>query len=39
VRRVVLKTPAGEIELEKKDTNWEILKPLRAAQMIRKLTT
>jgi len=30
VRRVLLKTPAGEIELEKKDTNWEILKPLRA---------
>src|SRR6478609_4933247 len=30
VRRVVLKTPAGEIELEKKNTNWEILKPLRA---------
>src|SRR6266403_5459027 len=30
VRRVVLKTPAGEIELEKKDTRWEILKPLRA---------
>src|SRR5260370_8634676 len=30
VRRVVLKTPVGEIELEKKDTNWEILKPLRA---------
>src|SRR5437764_12288772 len=30
VRRVVLKTPAGEIELEKKDTPWEILKPLRA---------
>ena len=30
VRRVVLKTPAGEIELEKKDTQWEILKPLRA---------
>jgi hypothetical protein len=30
VRRVVLKTPAGEIELEKKDTHWEILKPLRA---------
>src|SRR5438067_11187738 len=23
VRRVVLKTPAGEIELEKKDTHWE----------------
>ncbi|MGE5207896.1 MAG: DUF4340 domain-containing protein [Alphaproteobacteria bacterium] len=30
VRRVVLKTPAGEMELEKKDTHWEILKPLRA---------
>ena len=30
VRRVILKTPAGEIELEKKDTNWKILKPLRA---------
>jgi hypothetical protein len=30
VRRVVLKTPAGEIELEKKDTHWEMLKPLRA---------
>src|SRR6266436_9120498 len=30
VRRVVLKTPAGEIELENKDTQWEILKPLRA---------
>ena len=30
VRRAVLKTPAGEIELEKKDTHWEILKPLRA---------
>src|SRR6516165_10120831 len=30
VRRVVLKTSAGEIELQKKDTRWEILKPLRA---------
>ncbi|HEY4272621.1 MAG TPA: DUF4340 domain-containing protein [Candidatus Udaeobacter sp.] len=30
VRRVVLKTPAGEMELEKKGTHWEILKPLRA---------
>jgi hypothetical protein len=30
VRRVVLKTPAGEMELEKKDTHWSILKPLRA---------
>src|SRR5262249_4019883 len=30
VRRVVLKTPSGEMELEKKDTHWDILKPLRA---------
>ena len=30
VYRVLLKTPAGEIELQKKDTHWEILKPLRA---------
>src|SRR5215467_13088721 len=30
VRRVVLKTPAGEMELERKDTHWDILKPLRA---------
>src|SRR4029077_7785918 len=30
VRRVVLRTPAGEMELEKKDTHWDILKPLRA---------
>jgi hypothetical protein len=30
VRRVVLKTPGGELELEQKDTHWEILKPLRA---------
>lgn len=30
VRRVVLKTPAGEMELEKRDTHWDILKPLRA---------
>ncbi len=30
VRRVILKTPAGGMELEKKDTHWEILKPLRA---------
>jgi Domain of unknown function (DUF4340) len=30
VRRVVLKTPAGEMELEKKDAHWNILKPLRA---------
>jgi Domain of unknown function (DUF4340) len=30
VRRVVLKTPAGEMELEKKETHWDVLKPLRA---------
>ncbi len=30
VTRVVLKTPAGEMELEKKTDHWEIVKPLRA---------
>src|SRR5205814_3243227 len=30
VARVVLKTPAGEMELQKKGDHWEILKPLRA---------
>ena len=30
VSRVILKTPAGEIDLEKKGDHWEILKPLRA---------
>ncbi|MDQ2824193.1 MAG: DUF4340 domain-containing protein [Verrucomicrobiota bacterium] len=30
VSRAVLKTPAGEMELEKKGDHWEILKPLRA---------
>ena len=30
VSRVVLKTPAGEMELEKKSDHWEITKPLRA---------
>jgi uncharacterized protein DUF4340 len=30
VHRVVLKTPAGEIELDKRDAHWQILKPLRA---------
>src|SRR5581483_1774737 len=30
VVRVVLKTPAGEMELQKKNDHWEILKPLRA---------
>ena len=31
VSRVILKTPTGEMELQKKDDRWEILKPLRAA--------
>jgi Domain of unknown function (DUF4340) len=30
VRRIVLKTPAGEMELERKGAHWDILKPLRA---------
>src|SRR5438876_9315583 len=30
VRRITLKTPAGEMELEKKGDHWDILKPLRA---------
>jgi Domain of unknown function (DUF4340) len=30
VTRLILKTPTGEIELEKKGDHWEILKPLRA---------
>jgi Domain of unknown function (DUF4340) len=30
VRRIALKTPAGEMELEKKDEHWDIVKPLRA---------
>ena len=30
VRRVTLKTPAGEMELEKKGDHWDIIKPLRA---------
>ncbi len=30
VQRVVLKTSAGEMELEKTDTHWDIVKPLRA---------
>src|SRR5258707_12586834 len=38
VRRVVLKTPAGEIGLERKDTQWEILKPLRARAEDEKVT-
>ena len=30
VHRLTLKTPAGEMELEKKGDHWDILKPLRA---------
>jgi hypothetical protein len=30
VQRVVLKTPAGEMELQKQGDHWEIMKPLRA---------
>jgi len=30
VRRITLKTPAGEMELEKKADHWDIIKPLRA---------
>jgi hypothetical protein len=30
VHRIMLKTPAGEMDLEKKGDHWDILKPLRA---------
>jgi hypothetical protein len=30
VRRIALKTPGGEMELEKKGDHWEVVKPLRA---------
>ena len=30
VRRIALKTPTGEMELEKKGDHWDIVKPLRA---------
>src|SRR5713101_2220984 len=30
VSRIILKTPAGEMELQKKGNHWEIVKPLRA---------
>src|SRR5256712_8158775 len=30
VRRITLKTPAGEMEMAKKGDHWDILKPLRA---------
>ncbi len=46
VFRVLLKTPAGEMELEKKNDHWEIAKPLRAraddqkvADLIAQVTT
>src|SRR5437879_13314429 len=46
VSRVVLKTAAGEMELQKKGDHWEIVKPLRArgddqkiADLIAQMTT
>src|SRR3984893_1526561 len=46
VVRVVLKTPAGEMELQKKGDHWDIMKPLRArgddqkiADLIAQVTT
>jgi len=46
VTRVTLKTPAGEIELQKKGDHWDIVKPLRArgddqkiADLIAQITT
>jgi hypothetical protein len=30
VRRIALKTPGGEMELEKKGDHWDVVKPLRA---------
>jgi len=46
VSRVVLKSPVGEMELEKRNDHWEILKPLRArgddqkiADLIAQITT
>jgi len=46
VSRVVLKSPVGEMELEKKNDHWEILKPLHArgddqkvADLIAQVTT
>ena len=46
VSRVALKSPAGEMELEKRNDHWEILKPLRArgddqkiADLIAQVTT
>ena len=46
ITRVVLKTPAGEMELQKKGDHWDIVKPLRArgddqkiADLIAQVTT
>jgi hypothetical protein len=46
VQRVVLKSPAGEMELQKQDEHWEITKPLHArgddqkvGDLIAKVTT
>ncbi len=46
VTRVTLKTPAGEMELQKKGDHWDIVKPLRArgddqkiADLIAQITT
>jgi hypothetical protein len=46
VTRVILKTPAGEMELQKKGDHWDIVKPLRArgddqkfADLIAQITT
>jgi hypothetical protein len=46
VSRVTLKTPAGEMEVEKRNDHWEIIKPLRArgddqkvADLIAQVTT
>src|SRR2546423_5850454 len=46
ISRVVLKSPVGEMELEKRNDHWEILKPLRArgddqkiADLIAQVTT
>ena len=46
ISRVVLKSPVGEMELEKRNDHWEILKPIRArgddqkiADLIAQVTT
>src|SRR5436189_589595 len=46
VSRIILKTPAGEMELQKKGDHWDIVKPLRArgddqkiADLIAQVTT